>query len=90
MRGLDPRGFKKFSGLRKLVSGRTKISIQMSSDPRLLTAIFCCLLRWGALDSSLASVAEWLGDHEQAIDPLRASGSPYAPSTLGKMYVPWT
>lgn len=82
-RGLDPRGFKKFSGPRKLVSCRTKISIQMSSDPRLLTTIFCCLLRWGALGSSLASVAAWLGNREQAIDPLRASGSPMPPPPGG-------
>lgn len=44
MKELNPRGLKKLPGLRQLVSGRTKISIQVSSDPRILTTVRTTLL----------------------------------------------
>lgn len=89
MRELNPSSFKKLPGLRQLVSVRTKISTQVSFDPRILITTRYCLLKWGALVSSLASVIEGLDDLKQAIHLLWTSASPCGPTTLGKTYVPW-
>lgn len=83
MRELNLSGFKKLPGLRQLVSDRTKIPSQVSSDPRMLVTLLRCLLRWGGLGSSTASVAEWRDDLEQATCALWTVGSLCGPHAAG-------